>query len=63
MNLMTISSRGQVGLTITRRILDRQPQLQLFSLRAVAAHRRLDIALDKASCINLLPSLRATLVQ
>jgi hypothetical protein len=39
--------RGEVGLTITQRILEQQPDLQLFSLRAVAAHRRLTIALDK----------------
>jgi hypothetical protein len=36
-----------VGLTITRRILEQQPGLQLFSLRADAARRRLSIALDK----------------
>jgi hypothetical protein len=36
-----------VGLTITRRILEQQPDLQLFSLRADAARRRLIIALDK----------------
>ena len=39
--------RGKVGLTITRRILEQQPGLQLFSLRADAARRRLIVALDK----------------
>ena len=36
-----------MGLTITRRILEQQPELQLFSLRADAARRRLVVALDK----------------
>jgi len=38
-----------VGLTIARRILDQQPALQLFSLRAHAVRRRLDIAIDKVT--------------
>lgn len=42
-----LDCRGEVGLTITRRILEQQPGLQLFSLRADAARRRLIIALDK----------------
>jgi len=45
-----------VGLTIARRILDQQPALQLFSLRAHAVRRRLDIAIDKViqlMCLRL----------